>query len=340
MEIPILCLAPLRGITDSTFRTIYSRHFSGISYAVAPFLNPQKDKSKKEAIYKDLTPENNLGLPVMPQLLDNTAEGFLNHSERLESMGYTEINWNLGCPAPMVTRKKRGSGLLPYPDMICSVLDSVLPKLKSRLSIKMRLGYNSAEESLNLLPRLNDYPVSKIIIHPRLGCQMYSGRPDIEAFAKCLELIQHPVSYNGDITSTDQFTQLAEKFSSVNTWMIGRGVVADPSLPEKILRKQSELQFIDRLSAFHQDLYDSYSVILSGNSHILGKMKQLWMYLRISFPESAKRVKLICKASTASEYLKQIDLFFSEQKKGSDLFLKPEPFEHNFLRPESYKEIG
>lgn len=309
---PFLYLAPLRGITDVLFRNVFFDHFKGIDCAVAPFINPQKNPSNKKKLLADLYPEDNTRIEVIPQLLNNRADEFLDLALRLEDLGYTRLNWNLGCPAPMVANKGRGSGLLPYPDQILEILDEVLPRLGASLSIKMRLGFRENRESALLLPRLNDYPLEEIIIHPRLGKQMYKGKTDPEGFAASLELTRHPVAYNGDINSLADYRHLAGRFPQISRWMIGRGLLMNPLLAEELkgvpatepTRKKA------RIRAFHDELCDAYREKLSGPGHLLGKMKQLWLYLYRSFPGKDKTLKIIKKARTEKQFLEAADMMF------------------------------
>ncbi len=306
---PFLYLAPIRGITDALFREIFSRHFKGIDMAVAPFINPQGKSFFTRKLLKDVLPENNHNLAIIPQLLHTTPEPFLLLAKRLQDLGYTRINWNLGCPAPMVIKKKRGSGLLPYPEDIIRFLDEVIPKLNIELSIKTRIGYFNNEEIYALLPQLNDYPLAEIIIHARLGRQMYKGKPDIQSFTNCLHLTRHPVIYNGDITDARIFTNLKEQFPDIKGWMIGRGVLSNPTLAEEIkqLKLQSEKSRMKRYRAYHDELYHRYGERLEGTSHLLGRMKLIWSYLIHSFPGGEKEFKKIKKSRTRKQYLSVVD---------------------------------
>lgn len=309
---PFLYLAPLRGITDVLFRNVFLDHFKGFDCTIAPFINPQKNPSNKKKLLADLFPENNTRIEVIPQLLNNRASEFIDLALRLEDLGYTRLNWNLGCPAPMVANKGRGSGLLPFPEQIIELLDEILPRLAATLSIKMRLGFMDKSESATLLPRLNDYPLEEIIIHPRLGKQMYKGGTDPDGFADCLKLSRHPIVYNGDVNSLDDYLQLATRFPQVSKWMIGRGVLMNPFLAEELkgappvdLNRKK-----DRIRAFHDELCDSYRNELSGPGHLLGKMKQLWLYLYRSFPGKEKAFKKIKKARTEEQFLDAVEMMF------------------------------
>ncbi len=306
-----LILAPIRGITDCSFRTLFQRHFPGFTSALAPFINPQRRSSFQEKQLRDVLPVNNTVLPVVPQLLHTDPEDFLFLAGRLQELGYREVNWNLGCPAPMVTKKQKGSGLLPFPEKILSFLDRVLPEIEIQLSIKTRLGYHDPRELLHLLPQLDQYPLSEIIIHGRLGSQMYRGETDREGFARCLRHSRHSIVYNGDITTQEIFSELQQQFPTVKRWMVGRGALADPFLAADI----RGMEVTDRqqcLKSFHDELYSCYADLLDGPAHLLGRMKQLWVHLCAFFPPEQKTWKMIKKCRTKEKYQSVVESLFSE----------------------------
>ena len=107
-------LAPLLGVTNARFRTVFATHFNGLDLAVAPFLSLVKNQKIRSTVYRDLLPERNERLAVVPQLIGNDAAAFIQMSKALQKLGYKEVNLNLGCPMPLVAKKIRGSGLLPY----------------------------------------------------------------------------------------------------------------------------------------------------------------------------------------------------------------------------------
>ena len=302
-EYPQLVMAPLKGITDALFRRVYAAHFSGLDGAVAPFINPQSTADFSDKLLADLRPEANASLPVIPQLLNTDAAGFLALGNRLFDLGYREINWNLGCPVRMVAKKRRGSGLLPYPDAVIALLEEVLPGLKPYLSIKMRLGYHDPRESAALLPRLDPFPLTGITIHARLGSQLYRGRTDPDAFARCCTLTRHHLTYNGDITSRQVFQALAGRFPAVDRWMIGRGLLANPFLPAEIRGETTTgPRRLATLAAFHDELYLALKERLSGPGHLLGRLKQIWIYFIDAFPGAQRQLKKITRATSERAY--------------------------------------
>lgn len=312
-EQPFLYLAPIRGLTDALFRETLVSHFKGFDAAVAPFITPQKKSLYEDKQVRDVLPENNKNLPIVPQLLHTDPDDFLVLARRLADLGYKHINWNLGCPAPMVARKKRGSGLLPFPNEIVALLDKVLPELEIELSIKTRLGFNDHSETRALLPELNRFKLKEIIIHTRLGKQLYKGKTDPEGFSICRQLSKHPLTYNGDINDIETFRSLAARFPTINRWMIGRGALSNPFLTEEIkgYPQQSEEKRKERLYNFHNDLFSRYTERLSGPSHLLGRVKHLWLYLIHSFPGNNKLLKKILKSNTPEVYRANVEQLFN-----------------------------
>ena len=79
-------------------------------------------------------------MPVIPQILGKEPELFIQMAHFLQDLGYDELNWNLGCPVKSIANNKRGSGMLPHPDLLRSILDKIIPAIGSQLSVKIRLG--------------------------------------------------------------------------------------------------------------------------------------------------------------------------------------------------------
>jgi tRNA-dihydrouridine synthase len=305
-------------LTGAVFRTTYAEFFQGIDGAVAPFLTTIQGTRIKAGQIKELLPENNRHMPVIPQILSKTAEKFVVLAKALFDLGYETVNWNLGCPFARVAQKKRGSGLLPHPDLIQDFLDKTVAAIPNRLSIKTRLGRKRGDELLALLPMFNGYPIQEMIIHPRTGEQMYTGQPDLETFAQCLALCRCPVVYNGDINTSEDFQRLRGRFPSVRAWMIGRGVVGDPFLPATIKGlPDAKADRIERFRRFHDTLYARYAQVRHGPAHLVDSMKGYWTYFAAFFPESRQILKRVRKAHGIDQYRQVVDSFFDHAAKQS-----------------------
>jgi tRNA-dihydrouridine synthase len=311
---PTLWLAPLKGLTDAGFRRTFAEHFGGFDRAMAPFITAVAAERLNDKHLRDVLPGADGAFPLTPQILGNAPEPFLQVAQRLHGLGYTEVNWNLGCPFRPVSKKRRGAGLLAFPDAIDDFLDRLLPALPTALSIKMRLGRTTADEIYPLLPILDRYPLAEIIIHPRTARQMYSGRPDLGTFERCLGLTCHRVVYNGDIVDVDGFEALRARFPGIDTWMIGRGALADPFLPAEIRAGFGPAEDkVARFKAFHDDLFERTRERLSGPGHLLDRMKGYWTYFAAAFTEGAALAKQIHRTFHLPRYVDTVERFFQEK---------------------------
>ena len=197
-----------------------------------------------------------------------------------------------------------GSGLLSMPGKIDEILARLSAETDIRVSVKMRLGYENPQEIFHVLPVLERYRLANITIHPRIGKQLYKGEVDLKTFEECLGRSSHEIIYNGDITSVGSFREMKERFPTINNWMIGRGLIADPFLPAMI--KADNPVYPEKryevFNSFHDALYSSYEEALSGPKHLLMRMYSFWEYFIQSFPNSPKGLKKIKKARNLGVY--------------------------------------
>jgi tRNA-dihydrouridine synthase len=299
---PVIYLAPLQGFTDYTFRQAFCTLFEAPDLAFSPFIETHKLDHRA---YRDVLPERNKGIRLVPQILGNKADEMQLVIIHLNELGYTEINWNLGCPYPMVTKKQMGAGLLPHPQQIDAVLSELYKDKTLQLSVKMRLGLTSPDDWKALVPVLNSYPFTEVIIHGRTASQMYTGEVNVTAFPDMFSKLVHPVCYNGNINSLDDFQSLSQRMPFVSRWMIGRGLIANPLLLNEIkTNNKATLQEIKTaITQLHDQLIYQNSNRLSGESHLMHKVKPYWEYFSKSLPENKKGLKKIKKASTFSAYI-------------------------------------
>jgi len=306
-----LLSSPLQGYTDFRFRNAFQKYFGGIDMFYAPYIRMFGKMEIKNNYQLDIAHKNNTTINVTPQVMTCSADEFIFVTKYIRSLGYTELNWNLGCPYPMVTNKGLGSGLIADPYKIDRILDRVHTETDVLVSMKLRMGYDSPDEILRTYPVLNKYPLKNIAIHARIGKQLYKGGVDLDSFERCLEGIDHPVYYNGDITSLDFFNKLRERFPSVDHYLLGRGLIANPFLP-MILKSNNPTYPEDRLEIFyqfHNALFDEFERKLSGAKHVIMKMSSFWGYFETSFPDFQRPIKKIKKTKTTDDYFAAVDNF-------------------------------
>ncbi|WP_298766915.1 tRNA-dihydrouridine synthase family protein [uncultured Polaribacter sp.] len=311
-----LLSSPLQGFTDFKFRNAFHYFFGGIDTFYAPYIRLNGKMVIKNSYQRDLLLAHNTTLKVIPQIMTNDADEFLFVAKYIRELGYKELNWNLGCPYPMVTKRGMGSGLISDAAKIDSILKRVHNESDVLVSMKMRMGYENASEILETFPVLDKYPLKNIAIHARIGKQLYKGGTDLEAFQKCIDHTKHHLYYNGDITSVTAFKKLEERFPAINHWMIGRGLIADPFLPSMI-KKQTTVypkNRFDVFEEFHDRIYTEYDAALSGPTPIKMKMLGFWEYFSQSFQNPQKTYKKIKKASNARSYHIVVKEIFKEAK--------------------------
>ena len=316
----MLILAPMQGLTELMFRKVYHKCFpEALDYAISPFLSLTHgnlaDAWKK---IDDVIPEDNRdSIPVIPQILGKEPLEFTDLANRLYDVGYTEVNWNIGCPMRRITAKHRGSGILPYPDEIRSILNQVIPHLKPRLSIKMRLGLNSPHEIFAIIPILNDYPLANVTIHPRTGRQQYGGQVDLDTFAQVLPLLHHPVIYNGDILTPADYRQLRNRFPQVSDYMIGRGILYDPLLPLRIRNSHADTPEGDLTQTTHfiLSLLDAIGSGTVRDESKMRKTKEYWCLISRSLPITEQQAATVLHAQDYGSTLAQIHTILDKIQK-------------------------
>lgn len=302
----------MRGYTDRIFRKVWAKHFSGIDEAIAPFIPLGKAEGISDKLVRDFLQPENLSFPVIPQALSNHADAFILLARRLSDLGFKELNWNMGCPFRMVAKKGKGSGLLAKPDFVDDFLEKVFKESPLEISVKIRLGREKSDEMDALLPVLNRYPLKRIIVHPRVGVQMYEGRPDLSAFSIFLEQCEKPVTYNGDIWTEADYAAISKRFPEISSWMLGRGLLADPFLAERLKGEPSRGDEKERFVAFYRDLEEGYAESLAGPSHLLARLKGWWALFSLFFEDGEATFKNLRKTKTLDVFQREL-AFFLEQ---------------------------
>ena len=322
-------LAPLEGITTYVYRRALHRLFGPMDKYFIPFIVPHVKRSFNTREKNDLSPEHNEGMYAVPQILTCDGEDFVRTADAMAQMGYREINLNLGCPSKTVTSKGRGAGFLARPDELDQFLEYIFRHTDPsvRISVKTRTGTVSHEEFPRLLEIYNRYPLEELIVHPRVMQAFYKGSPDWDVFETAMEDSRNPVCYNGDIRTVGDWSRLTARFPAVDRVMMGRGVIADPFLTERLrgrlpgraeetggtegtgraeetggAGRSLSREELDRLRAFHCQLVDDYSREMQEDNNVLFKMKELWSYMAVLFPGGEKWMKKLRKCKRLSEY--------------------------------------
>lgn len=316
-------LAPLEGLTGYIFRNAQAEYFNPTDKYFTPFIAANQNGKLSSRELKDILPENNGTLNVVPQILTNKAADFLLTVKKLQEYGYEEVNLNLGCPSGTVVSKNKGSGFLAVPDELNHFLEEVFNQSNVKISIKTRIGKDSPEEFAKLMEIYNQYPMEELIIHPRVQKDYYRNTPNMEVFKEAFANSKNPICYNGDIFTLQHYLDFVKECPQVERIMLGRGLIANPGLVHEILTGESLQK--NTFKTFHDKAYQEYQAVLSGQKNILFKMKEMWFYMSHMFDNVDKYAKKIRKSQNLHDYEEAVNLLFEEQELlvGAGLFTSP-----------------
>ncbi len=269
-----MLLAPLRGVTIRCFRRVFSDviRTTGFTEAITPFIaanagcDPLKDRELRDACAREQ------GLRITPQFIGKDPAALRACLERIKAAGWETADLNAGCPYPMIRGKGRGSGLLRTPDVLRRMLEVGCEVMgPGRFSVKTRLGIDSNEELIKILPIMNEFPLRFLTIHARHARQMYSGMCDWTSFAAVAASAKMPIVMNGDcpldVSRKDAKAQSlgGDASSVVCETMVGRAFI-------RALGERDDIgDLLDRyIEASRAELF--------GERPVLGRIKELLAY--------------------------------------------------------------
>ena len=293
-----LYFAPLEGITTYTFRNVHNEMFGGCDEYFAPFITPTDNEKLSIKNLRDVLPENNHA-KLRVQCLASSETAFVTFCEKMADFGYDDVNLNLGCPSGTVVKKGRGSGALRDTVRLTEFLDYIYSNAKVKVSIKTRTGFYSHSEFSELLNVYNRFPVSELIIHPRIREEYYRLSPNMDSFNLAYKNSHLKLCFNGDVRTVGDYQYVIEAYPTLCGVMIGRGAVRNPAIFREI--KGGARLKTSELIAFSNELEKRYYEILNSDVYTLHKLKEIWLYIIDNFPNEKKILKAIKKSGKLSD---------------------------------------
>ena len=291
-----LYFAPLEGITDNVYRRLHHKYFPGVDRYYMPFFSPTMHRCLTRKEDRELPLASSESFVAIPQIMTKVPEDFLWAAKQCADRGYQEVNLNAGCPSGTVVSKGKGSGMLADPDGLDRFLERVFTESPIPVSIKTRLGLKEPEEFLRLLEIFDQYPIRELIIHPRVRTDFYKSPVQLDWFAYALEHSRIPLCYNGDINSLQDLNDMQSKFPTVQSFMIGRGLVGDPGM---LTPGGTDVRTLEK---FHDHLLEEYSVCFGSTRNAMFRMKENWHYLSLHFDGGEKLFRSLRKTTDITEY--------------------------------------
>ena len=292
----LIYFAPMEGITDSIYRRLHHKYFSGIDRYYMPFLSPTMHRCLTHKENRELPVADSVDFAAVPQVLTKNTGDFLWAAEQCCDRGYDQVNLNLGCPSGTVVSKGKGSGMLADPDALDAFLNEIFQKSPIPVSVKTRIGLRSEEEFPRLLSIFNQYPIAELTIHPRVRTDFYKPPLRMDAFEYAIENTQLPLCYNGDICSRADLEQLSRQYPQIQSVMIGRGLVGNPGM------FYYQGMDVAILKQFHDELLEEYTYCFGSARNAMFRMKENWHYLQGNFQGGEKLFKQLRKTTDLQEY--------------------------------------
>lgn len=295
--------APLQGYTDDVYRRTHHDLVGGVAAYYTPFVRMEAGSIRSKDM-RDINPENNVGTPVIPQIIFNSRKEFEYLVNRVEALGYKQMDLNMGCPFPLQAKHGRGVGILANEQVMDDIIEGIKAHTDIKFSVKMRLGWNDNTHALNVVRKLNSVEIEHVTIHPRTGAQQYKGCVDLDSFAALYQECENPIIYNGDLRTADDIHKIEELFPKISGIMIGRGLLGRPSLAKEY-NENREINPLPLLIDIHDALMQEYSRILKGDTQMLNKMHTFWDFSQDLMDR--KTYKKIVKSGNMKNYLAAVN---------------------------------
>ena len=257
-------LAPMAGVSDPALRLQCKQMGAGL--VVTEFTNIHsiiaKEKQLKEnmSTIQEFIEYSEQERPLSVQLFGSDLFA-LEKAAKIVEPYFDIIDYNMGCPAPHITRQVAGGALLQEVNLTQQILRTLVNAVNKPVTLKIRSGVTDASKFLfrEISEIAEDEGIQMITFHPRTVSQGYSGTADWNLIKELKEISNIPIVGNGDITTPEDAKTMIDE-TGCDYVMIGRGAMGNPFLFEQIndyLKTNSykEYSFKDKLDSFFDYLH-------------------------------------------------------------------------------------
>jgi len=303
-------LAPMAGISNTSFRKIIKKMGAGLIYA--------EMVSDKAIVFDNEKTVNMLLMsdeerPIAQQIFGSDVESFVKAAKIVEEKMHPDIiDINMGCPVPKVAVKNQaGSALLKSPEKIREIVSAVVNAVSVPVTVKIRSGWDeSSINAVEVAKIIEESGASAITIHGRTRAQGYSGHADWNIIKQVKGAVNIPVIGNGDVTSCELCKKMLDE-TGCDAVMIGRGVLGNPwlikecveylqnnKLPEEVSNTEKINMMREHYNLLKNDKNEKVAT-MEMRSHILYYLKGM--------PNSKEMKNKVCMTKNSEELLNVLD---------------------------------
>lgn len=311
-----LILAPMAGVTTSSFRKLCLKHGAGLVYAEMISDKGLEYNNAKTLKMIEIDKDEH---PISMQVFGSSYETITpSVGKILENSNVDIIDVNMGCPVNKVVKGGSGSALLKEPQKIYDIVKSLKDTYDIPITIKIRAGWDSNSINCDEVARLATAAgVDAIAIHGRTRAQMYNGFANLEYIKMVKESTDKPVIGNGDIKDAESYQRMIDE-TGVDAVMIGRASLGNPWIFDEILaKKKNQLiikptkeEIIETLLEHARELMKSkgeHIAMIEMRTHAAWYLKQIpgtkqYRPLIVSV-KKMEELENICKAILQNPYL-------------------------------------
>ncbi len=231
-----LILAPLAGITDTTFRLLCRESGADVvltEMASAKGLLMQPGRTRRFLEFREGE------RPVGAQLFGASPGEIGEAAGRIRDFGFDFVDINMGCPVRKVTAGGSGAAILSNPALAGDlVAAAVRGGCGIPVTVKIRSGFGKESETyLQVARAVFGAGAAAVTLHPRTRGQMFSGLADWSQIAALKrEFPDRVIIGNGDVRlPEDAFRMIAE--TGCDAVMIGRAALGNPWIFQAMRRQ-------------------------------------------------------------------------------------------------------
>ncbi len=232
LELPLVMLAPVAGVTDRAYREICRQHGCPLTFSELISARGMKEQNRgTKAMLEECRGEH----PLVMQLFGSDPDVIYNAVRMAEDLGVDGVNLNLGCPVKKVFKNRSGCGLSIFPTQLVYVLRAMRKATNVHLSVKIRAGVSHRSLNYRIIGDIaQGEGCDAIIFHARTRLMGFGGQAQWEWIADLKDYLDIPVIGNGDVVDPPSAKQMFDQ-TQCDGVMVARGAYGNPWIFRNIL---------------------------------------------------------------------------------------------------------